>query len=378
MNFQYASKSYAINCDWLQFSVHLANPDAFELLCPEGYRLEVLPGNNCFRNRAILWRLRDGAKFFTILWGPYSRKIDKRIMTCQIGNLLLYCGGIHEAYRLLCECCECNFNSMGRIDICCDFEVGKYELMFIRNLWTNDYYVTRKSEGSDFWHATDSVGSRFVHCMSWGSKSSEIKVKLYNKSREIAYRDGVSEKPWIVNEWKFANLNPSCVWRLEFSMAGSGQLLWKGKRISIDDVTSSVWLCDVFLSLYSRRFVCRQSMGLVYGHKNEDPRVNLLSLPKSVEKLQWKPSDKDEVVTTAQIAMLRRLVASLDYDLMKVDLEIFEHVGRAILKVCEGKGVTSYFRHAYGGLEPYEYLCNYAENVGGGIVDAIPSLRDVN
>lgn len=378
MIFEYQNYNYCINCDWLQYSVKLAFPNDVELECPEGYRLEILPGNNIFRNRAILWRCSDSAKFLTLLWSPYSRKISSSIMTVQCANMLLYCGGIHESYRLLQEIVPCYFNSMGRIDICCDFVAGDAELKVLRGLWDGSIYVQGKSEGSTFWHSSNSDEGRFTHCMSWGSTSTEIKVKVYNKSREIgisaANPDG--EKPWIVAEWKRAGFDVEKVWRCEFSMKSAGLLGWLDKLITLDDVCSHEWLSDVFLSLYNSRFICRKNMGLRKGHKNLDEKIRLIVLPtteeSTSERLRWKGSEKTPSATSEQITLLRRLMSVLELPAVSMNWDVFESVATSIMAACEGKGITSYFSHAYGKM-PYDYLQEYAQSVGEGKFDVIPS-----
>lgn len=375
MYFTYDKFNYVVNCDWLQFSVTIEDIDNFELYCPEGFRMEIQGGNNVFRHRAILYRCEDSAKFLTILWSPYSRCLKRDLMTCQLGNLLLYNGGIRMAYRLLMECVPCRFNSMGRIDVCLDFEVDDYLLMVIRKMWMGEYYVQGKSEGSNFWHSSTDDKGRFVHCLSWGSKTSEIKVKVYNKSREIGVcstcPDGL--KPWISRQWRDAELNVDKVWRIEFSMCSSGQLRWQGQKITIDDVVSSQWLIDVFLSLYTRRFICRENLGRRDGHKNNDPKIVFLVLPKSSEMLRWGGSENEPTATADQITLLRRLMNSLDLPAVQCSEQLFGSLASTIVDLCERKGVTSYFCHVYGDT-PSNVLQAKFQSVGGGKVDVAPRL----
>ena len=375
MTTNYFGKQIVCNLDWLQFSVLTRSNEDLELICPEGFRLEILPGNNVFRNRAIMWRL-DGLKVFTILWSPYSSSLKKNLMTCQMSNYVLYKSGIKMCFGLLQQVVECEFNSMGRIDICLDFEVGRYEIMFIRKLWTGDYYVQRKSEGAVWWHSTDKIGGRFCHCLNWGSCSSEIQVKLYNKSHELGLdvTDGRdSEKPWVSEEWKLAGMNVQNVWRLEFSMKGSGSLIWKNKTISLDDVTNPDWIWSVFISLYWSRFRCRKAGRGLVGHKNLDDVVELLCLPKVSDKLEWKTNSDDETATSEQIATLRRLVGTLDMPAVRANDSLFDSVASAILTICNCKGLRGYFGRVYG-MDVAEWLQLQATSTGAGIHECLPDL----
>lgn len=373
MNFTYLNKTYCCNCDWLQFSAMLeSDPDQVEVFCPEGFRLEILPGNNVFRNRAILWRVSDGEKFLTLLWNPYSRKLKRRLLTCQLANLLLYNGGISMAYQLLQEITPCYFNSLGRVDICLDFKVDEYEMRFIRKLWDSSYYAQGKSEGSEFWHSAKDDRMRFVHCLSWGSKHSEIKVKLYNKVRELGICDKLPMgiKPWIVNEWKCAGWESKDIWRLEFSLCSAGQLQQNGKAISLDDVKNPSWLMDTFLSLYHSRFKVRENYGLRKGHKNGDPTRVLLQLPTSSTKLKWRVSDEPQV-TTERITLLRKLMSTFEMPFVKADLAMFETLANSVMQVCESKGMGGYFAHCYGDY-PEIYFDKLYQEIGGGCFEVTP------
>lgn len=373
MIFEYLNHTYCVNCDWLQFSVIIDNPETLELECPDGFRLEILPGNNVFRHRAIVWRVSDCAKFMTLLWHPYSRKIKSRIMTCQIHNMLLYQAGITQAFSLLQEITPCYFNSMGRIDICLDFQAEEYELKVIRELWEGSCYVQGKSEGATWWHAANDERGRFVHCLNWGSTSSEIKVKIYNKHRELGICDKFpdGDKPWIVSEWNRAGMDKNKVWRIEFSLKSSGQLEWNGKAITLENITQGEWLIDVFTTLYNGRFICRQNLGLRKGHKNNDPIVRLLVLPNDDIKLRWKGSEKETTATSEQITLLRKLMSTIELPAVTCSYDVFEPIANSIIALCEHKGVTSYFQHAYGRL-PYDLLSERAEEIGGGIREVIP------
>lgn len=373
MFFSFHDKKYCCNCDWLQYSVIVPNGEQVELTCPEGFRLEVYPGNNIFRHRAILWRCEDAQKYLTMLWSPYSRKLDANLMTVQVGNLLLYRDAIMTSFALLQGITECRFNSLGRVDICLDFEASNYELSVIRALWVGDCYVQHKSEGNDWWHASNDDRGRFVHDMNWGKPKSEIKVKLYNKSRELNVCDNNPDgnKPWIVAEWRSAEMDVRRMWRLEFSLGSAGQMAWQGERIELTDVSKGDWLLSVFLNLYHKRFVCRENLGRRIGHKNLDPIRQLLVLPKCIDGLRWAEPRTEPTATTEMITMLRKLVATLDLPAMSCVGGLYDDVATSILRLCEHKGVSSYFSHAYGD-EPIAYLSNKAMTIGAGIVDVTP------
>lgn len=384
MDYEYLGHKYCVNCDWLQFSVLCGEEYEPELVCPDGFRLEVLPGNNVFKHRAILSRCSDGAKFITLLWCPYSSKLKSNLMTCQVSNYCLYCSSINMCYELLQQVVGCAFNSMGRIDVCLDFEVTNYELMFLRSLWIGDIYVERKSEGSNFWHSTGDDAGRNVHCMSWGSKSSEIKVKVYNKSRELGITkdNPMGEKPYIVEDWLRAGMDVERVWRMEFSVCSSGQLRWNDKEkegqqvITLEDIRNQSWLLQVFCKLYETRFVCRRNEGKRQGHKNNDTRVQLLVLPPADVVVKWKDVAEDSI-TTEEITLLRKMMASLEMALPVANDKVFARMAEVIFELTSSRRMENYFVKCYGD-KPNVVLQDLYEHAGGGIHEEFPNLTRSN
>lgn len=360
-----------IHCDWLQFSV-LLEEDYPEIFCPEGFRIEILQGNNIYRNRAIVWDMQ-GRKWLTLMWSPYSSVLNKRLATCQVANELLYMSAIHVAMRVLYQVVPCKFNSCGRVDICADFQSTKELLEAIKHLNSGHYYVQGKSEGNGWWHerkrkTKDKSFFRMEHHdLNWGSVKSDIKVKLYHKSRELGMleADSEPEKPWIVSLWKEAGWDVTSIWRLEFSLRGSGQLRWDNKTIGIDEVASIDWLTHIFYQLYTKRFVVRLNSGQRYGHKNEDPIISFLNLPKEENTLRWASSEKTPVVVTEPVKLLRKLMGQLRSPASMVNEVVCEAISNAIYRVVEQNRLEGYFKTKFG-EGCYEYLQNVLNEAGRG------------
>lgn len=371
----YSTHNYCINCDWLQFSVLLDEFLSPTICCPDGCNVEILPGNNIFKDRLICTRVTDGAKLFTMLWHPYSSLIAANLATVQFGNYVLYADGVHAVFRLVQECVSCQFNSLGRVDVCCDFQVDRYELMRIRQLYNGDAYVSRKREGSLFWHRKSDDADALPHCLSWGSKHSEIKVKLYNKSREIGVVNDVKDctKPYIMEQWQQAGFDVQKVWRLEFSMCSSGMLRYKGEVLTLDHVASSEWLHHVFVELYQTRFVTRLRGAGVNGHHNDDTVFYLLYLSGDYHLLKWAEGTHDTPATTESITLLRKIMLLLESPLCCVSSDVFESMSATVFKLCEQRSVLAYFKHCYGD-EPVNVLQAMYDQTGEGVREGVPKL----
>lgn len=376
MYFTYKQNRYCVNCDWLQFSVHLREPEP-EIICPDGLRIELCQGNNIFEHRALVFDSR-GAKYMTLLWKPYSKVLPSNLMTIQVANEFLYLeggAGIRWAFEDLQRIVDCTFNAIGRIDICCDFEGSEKRTEFINHLNSGHYYAQHKSEGSTWWHEVGKEGAskKQLHCLTWGAQKSEIKVKLYHKSREQGLIGGDEpEKPWIVQQWKLNEMDIHNIWRLEFSLAGAGQLRYKGQPITLDMLMDEMWLLDVFCELYEKRFITRINQGRRNGHHNNDDRIYLFPMAKRAAGLKWADPKGQDYELPAAITLLRSMMRQIDNPAVMSAKPTFTDYANTILNIIDNYKLHGYFIRTYE-QEPEQYFNDLWQNVGGGIRTTTPS-----
>lgn len=370
MYFQYQKNRYCVNCDWLQYSVNLREQQP-ELICPDGYRLELCQGNNIFQYRAILFDAR-GAKYLTLLWKPYSKVLPANLMTVQVANEYLYLSagkGVIWSFEDVQKIVDCTFNAIGRIDVCCDFEGSENKNQSIKNLNSGHYYVQHKTEGSTWWHEVGGgvKSKKQLHCLTWGSSKSDIKVKLYHKSREQGLVNGEqAEKPWIVEEWKLNGMDIHNVWRLEFSLSGAGQLRYKGNAIQLTNVANSEWLLNVFCELYHSRFVTRVNQARRSGHHNNDARIYLFPMPKRVAGLKWADATGRYYDLPAAITLLRSMMRQVDNPAIMSARPTFEDYANTICNIIRDYHLEGYFRRTYE-MDSDTYFSELYQNVGKGI-----------
>lgn len=376
MYFTYKNNRYCVNLDWLQYSVHLHEPEP-EILCPEGYRIELCQGNNIFEHRALVFDSR-GAKYLTLLWKPYSKVLPSNLMTVQVANEYLYLmsgEGVKWSFRDVQQIVDCTFNAVGRIDICVDWEGSNKRNEFLRHLNSGHYYAQHKSEGSNWWHEVEKDGHKRkqLHCLTWGSQKSEIKVKVYHKSREQGLVGGNEpEKPWIVREWKANEMDIRNVWRLEFSLSGAGQLRYKGQPITLDDVASEQWCLDVLCELYHNRFVTRINQGRRQGHHNNDTRIYLFPFPTRSAGLAWADPKGRDYELPASITLLRSMMRQIDNPAVMASKLTFQEYATTILHIIQNHKLNGYFIRTYEQC-PDDYFNNLWLNVGGGLRSCTPS-----
>lgn len=376
MFFLYRNNNYCVNCDWLSYSVHLREPEP-EIICPEGYRIEICQGNNIFEHRALVFDPRGG-KYLTLMWKPFSKVLPANVMTVQVANEYLYSPsntGILYSLSLVKQIVDCTFNAVSRIDICIDFEGSAKRDATIRNLNKNAYYVQAKSEGSSWWHEAKSGGKTIkqLHCLTWGSQRSDIKVKLYHKSREQGLLEtSQPAKPWIVEQWKMIGMDIKNVWRLEFSLQGAGQLRWDDKIIRLEDIASNEWLLNAACQMYHTRFIMRHNQGHRAGHKNNDPRVYLFPFPHFSAGIKWADPQGKDYELPAAITLLRAMMRQIDNPAIMAARPTFEDFANTICNLINDHHLEGYFRRTYD-TDSQSYFTDLYNNVGGGLRHTTPS-----
>lgn len=377
MIYKNGDDALCVNCDWLQWSVKLVDPEP-ELSCPAGYRLELLPGNNIYKCRAILYDIL-GRKWLTLMWMPYSSVLDPYVMTVQAANWLLYCDAGGSVMDVLVQIVDCEFNSIGRLDICCDFQMSERILLILKHLNSGHYYVQGKREGSVWWHEKGSkslgIFHKELHCQSWGSSKSEVKWKIYYKSREVnnlTHFNPDCDKPWIRDEWIAAGLDDTNVWRIEVSLCGACCLRWEDHAITLSDALSGAWLANVFGDMLEHRFIIRINQGRRDGHKNNDARVPFFSLPWSSIHLAWaRPRDIPE--PSEAITAVRRLMRCFDDAPVRSNWMVFNSVASTVCDIVEHEHLEGYFERCFGKL-PEPYFEAMAETIGEGLAQNLTQV----
>ena len=151
----------------------------------------------------------------------------------RLPNWMLYQGKPIDFLRDFLLKHDYIFKRIYRIDICYDFEYfdsGDQPARFARRYLEGKFRKINQchltAHGFDSWNGCD------YNSLSWGSPSSMVSTKLYNKTLEL--KESKNDKPWIKTAWMMAGLidNPCSmtktdtngnlyhpeIWRVEFSM----------------------------------------------------------------------------------------------------------------------------------------------------------------
>lgn len=109
------------------------------------------------------------------------------------------------------------FVALKRIDICMDFnrfDNGELPGEFLKAFIAGKY--AKINLANIALHGVDGWDGRQFNSIKWGSNSSNITTKLYNKSLEMKQ---CRPKTYIQDKWKEAGLNTNQdIWRVEFSI----------------------------------------------------------------------------------------------------------------------------------------------------------------
>lgn len=359
------------NLDWLAFSIKLIpTPEertsgTFSMKCPQGYKLFSLNGTNIYKNRAILYN-KGGQKVLTLLWHPHSKMLPFDTCLVEVANEFLY-SSLVWLYETLGKCHQYVFSNLSRVDICCDFSPDQRQAKIIDDLANNKCYVAGKREGSmfhTFSQDSPKVG-RIAHCISWGSKRSNIKWKLYNKTKEIfIFDDGGNRyctKPYIVEAWERVGIDKENAWRLEVSINPASKFEMFGEVLHLRHLINKAFFVDeLFDAMYTNRFVIRKNEGK--KDKSNNTRVHLLDIDKMPRVTQREPTHTLEVaeyVSGLLSAMKERAKAEV-----QANDQVLTLWTNTAVSICRLGHLEEYFLKTFG--KPIEDIAT---------IDLLPTIE---
>lgn len=222
-----------INTDWLEVYVlednqrYPCNADYFRR---QGYIVtERLYGTRIYQEMFTLDDER-GEAFIEVRRNPYSGGSDFNGLDVRSSHIRFtnrYCYFDH-AVRIMADFLikhDYEFQRIYRIDIAYDFrafDFGDDPERFLRRYVEKKFSKVNQTKvrcfGEDGWTSIK------WESVSWGSPTSMVGTKMYNKTKELAAQKW--SKPWIVQQWfendlidRYTDLPD--VWRIEFSMHSS-------------------------------------------------------------------------------------------------------------------------------------------------------------
>lgn len=332
-----------LSVDWLGLSLRMQSPIVG---CPDGHTWAKYTQTNVWYCRWALYN-EFGEKVFTILFSPRSRQIHADQALLEVSNEWLYHGiGIRGILSLLSQVCRFYITGISRLDLACDFVPTESQCEIIIGLDKRTHYVAGKRNGSGFWsHSGNScINPRWMgycpHDMNWGHKTSNVKWKLYYKSKEL--RDeagGVGwSKPYIVDMWRECGMDETNVWRLEVSLKNCNTFDFLGEPLTFERFMHNT--IDLYKSLYTSRFDVR----LNQHHKDKTNDVRVPFLPVGSLHDGFHVHREEHLVEhNSANTLLRHLYTDCNTEEVLLNEVVREATLNAMETIVEAGGMQRYF-----------------------------------
>lgn len=274
---------YCINVDWLQVFCLDENPDTLTVLnVKQDYEFILQPHSS--RHFREIWRVvnSDGDDYAVVQRRPFSSIITKEGAIVQLCNRELYKPHMSATFSMFLRTHGFRYKSISRIDVCFDSNdlvKGLHHSDLIKGLMAETYLKNNQAKVKWHFDAMANVGKPMeCNSASFGSKSSPVSTKIYNKTLELAE---VKNKPYIVECWGYNGLDlERDVWRIEISIkseattalhTSTGEVF----RLSPSMVEFQDNVEDIFFSYAKRYFAFKVNT----GGKNKTRMPDLVIFP---------------------------------------------------------------------------------------------------
>lgn len=196
-----------INLDWLEvFALeNIDVPLSPDMLKRAGMKVQVRDYGTPQYQQMLTVFGDDGFPLLEVRRLPYSLKRNGGIFednACHIRlcNRACYMFKPVEVLRDFMRRFRVEFVSLSRVDFCCDFLTfaNRYKVTtFIRDYL--ERRVAKINQPNISMHGREEWEQLYINSLKWGSPSSIVTTKLYDKTLELS-RDGHG-KPWIEAYW---------------------------------------------------------------------------------------------------------------------------------------------------------------------------------
>lgn len=230
-----------INLDWLEVTAlePITSPRDPEFFQARGLVISVRDYGTRVWGEVFTIEGSDHLPFIEVRRAPKSEVIACNVVHLRFVNRVCY---FPDAARLMAQFMDAydyDFLSIYRVDICLDFECfdfGDKPADFMRRFMSGRY--AKINQANIHAHGSDDWSGRVWNSVSWGSPTSDIGTKFYNKTLELF--DPITKqyaKPYIRQAWQESGLIDDYVtvtkkkadgtlyhpeiWRVEFSIRSS-------------------------------------------------------------------------------------------------------------------------------------------------------------
>ena len=224
-----------INLDWLEvFCFEIGEPHDADYFRRAGFVVDEREYGTRIYNQMFTLMGDDGHPLLEVRRSPKSLLMPQQATHLRLVNRSCYFDNAAEVMAQFIECYGYTFQRISRVDICLDFvrfddntRPRVFMQRYMRGKFSKINQANIRAHGSDNWTG------RVWNSVSWGSPSSMIGTKFYNKTLEL-YDPKTDSfgKPYIRYAWFNAGLIDNIdrctlnneeqeIWRVEFSIQSS-------------------------------------------------------------------------------------------------------------------------------------------------------------
>lgn len=224
-----------INLDWLEvFCFEIGEPHDADFFRRAGFVVDEREYGTRIYNQMFTLMGDDGHPLLEVRRSPKSLLMPQQATHLRLVNRSCYFDNAADVMAQFIDRYEYTFQRISRVDICLDFVrfddntlPRVFMQRYMRGKFSKINQANIRAHGSDNWTG------RVWNSVSWGSPSSMIGTKFYNKTFELydAKTDSFG-KPYIRHAWFNAGLIDNIdrctldgveqeIWRVEFSIKSS-------------------------------------------------------------------------------------------------------------------------------------------------------------
>lgn len=234
------SVTRCVNLDWLEVHARepIGQPRDASYYIEKGFIVHIRDyGTRVYRQMFVL-EGNDGENLLEIRRDPASQGLngihDPNECHIRLCNRTCYFDNAAETFSQFLSEHGYTDIRISRVDICLDFvkfDKGDDPQAFVRRYFRHKY--AKINQGRINTHGEDTWTGQEWNSLSWGSKTSAVTTKLYNKTMELHdTKTDTFKKPYIrqawqlchmIDNWQRCTLNGEVVyvWRVEFSLRSS-------------------------------------------------------------------------------------------------------------------------------------------------------------
>lgn len=370
-------KRRCINFDWVEvYCIERGEPKTPEYFEHHGWSGKVKVrdyGTPMYRQMFTLFT--DAFPLLEIRRDPYSVKafggiFDPRACHIRLSNRSCYLSDPIGSLVGFLQQYGYEYKNTTRVDICLDFQHfdnGDNPAKFLRDYLADQY--TKVHQPRFAAHGKDVHDGKLYNSIKWGSNTSKITTKLYNKSLEL---NEVQDKPYIRQQWDVLGFSPLAdVWRCEFSLNSEYKSM---ARLEVDVETGEMRNADLNIDIMTLRdreflrftFFAIADYYMDFRYIEYSRNGMLISKYKSKRKILFRTTTEETAYHPVKLTP-QRAANRTDYMLIKRLQDItedYEHYSYTE-RICAAAVIEGIVRQIAAdrmGMSPTLVLDNFRKN----------------